>query len=283
MSKHSKRNRSATRSPLIIGLIAVAAVTGLWQYAQDADGKESKVTPAGTQTTEATQTNTMAAQQGQLLARPSRNNLNKLDGKPGLHSLNLGNKRDGLIYIPRCYKPEKPAPLALVLHGAGGNAQNGLNPLRDLADDAGLLLLSVDSRGRTWDVILGQYGPDVAFIDRALQQVFAQYAVDPQRIAISGFSDGASYALSLGIANGDLFRHIVAFSPGFMAPARQEGNPRVFVSHGTKDKVLPIDPCSRRIVPSLKRAGYAVTYDEFNGPHTLPAEIARQAIRWLDG
>ena len=34
----------------------------------------------------------------------------------------------------------------------------------------------------------------------------------------SGFSDGASYALSLGAANGDLFTHIAAFSPGFMRP-----------------------------------------------------------------
>ncbi len=37
-----------------------------------------------------------------------------------------------------------------------------------------------------------------------------------------GFSDGASYALSLGVPNGDLFTHIVAFSPGFMRLPDQE-------------------------------------------------------------
>jgi predicted esterase len=34
-------------------------------------------------------------------------------------------------------------------------------------------------------------------------------------LAVSGFSDGASYALSIGPANGDLFTHVMAFSPGF--------------------------------------------------------------------
>jgi len=55
---------------------------------------------------------------------------------------------------------------------------------------------------QTWDVILGQYGPDIAFIDSALAQTFSRYAFDPNHIAV-GFSDGASYALSVGITNGD--------------------------------------------------------------------------------
>ena len=45
----------------------------------------------------------------------------------------------------------------------------------------------------------------------------------------------ASYALSLGIANGNLFSHVLAFSLGFLAPASQTGSPRIFVSHGTQD------------------------------------------------
>jgi predicted esterase len=64
----------------------------------------------------------------------------------------------------------------------------------------------------------GSYGPDVDFINRSLQYVFDRYTVDPARLGIAGFSDGASYALSLGLPNGDLFSHIIAFSPGFMRP-----------------------------------------------------------------
>jgi predicted esterase len=100
-------------------------------------------------------------------------------------------------------------------------------------------------------------------------------------LAIGGFSDGASYALSVGITNGDLFTHVIALSPGFMAPARQQGKPRLFISHGTRDQVLPIDRCSRKLVPQLKRAGYDVLYREFDGSHTLPPEIARSSVTWF--
>lgn len=66
-----------------------------------------------------------------------------------------------------------------------------------------------------------------------------------------------------------------------MAPAGQEGAPRVFISHGTGDEVLPIDVCSRRLAPELRRAGYDVTYREFDGPHTVPPGIAREAADWF--
>ena len=85
-------------------------------------------------------------------------------------------------------------------------------------------------------VIAHEYGaPDVLKIeqvqrpepndDEALVRVFATYPVDPTHLAISGFSDGASYALSLGLANADLFTHIVAFSPGFVIYTRRVADP----------------------------------------------------------
>jgi predicted esterase len=171
--------------------------------------------------------------------------------------------------------------MVLLLHGAGGSAQHGISLLQPLADAANLILVAPDSRGSTWDVIMSDYGPDVTYIEQALSQTFSRYAIDPERVAVGGFSDGASYALSLGITNGDLFSHVIAFSPGFMAPTRQQGKPNIYVSHGTRDEVLPIDRCSRRIVPQLQRLGYAVNYHEFDGPHTVPPDIAQEAVDWL--
>jgi predicted esterase len=108
-----------------------------------------------------------------------------------------------------------------------------------------------------------------------------EYAVDPARVAIGGYSDDASYALSLGLANGDLFTHVLAFSPGFVAPAERVGSPCIFVSHGTRDGWLPVERCSRRIVPQLERAGYEVRYREFDGGHVVPPEIGREAADWF--
>jgi phospholipase/carboxylesterase len=218
------------------------------------------------------------AERGRLRARPGRVTE---PAAVGLRALEIGRGRDGLLYVPRGYVPERPLPLVLMLHGAGGNARGALDAFLPFADDEGLMLLAPESRRQTWDVLLGGYGQDVAFIDRALRQTFAGYAVDPDRIAVEGFSDGASYALSLGLTNGDLFGQIVAFSPGFMAPGVPQGAPRIFVSHGVRDEVLPIDRCSRRLVPRLREAGYAVVYEEFDGPHTVPADVVRRAVGWL--
>jgi phospholipase/carboxylesterase len=187
-----------------------------------------------------------------------------------------------LLYVPETYRAESPAPLMLWLHGAGSRARVFLSPeLQGQADTAGMLLLVPTSKEYAWDVIVGRYGPDVAMIDRALESTFNRYAVDPARIAVGGFSDGASYALSLVITNGDLFTHVLAFSPGFMVPTGQRGSPRVFVSHGIHDDVLPIDRCSRKIVPQLRRVGYEVRYREFEGGHAIPPDVAGEAVGWF--
>jgi phospholipase/carboxylesterase len=101
------------------------------------------------------------------------------------------------------------------------------------------------------------------------------------RITLGGFSDGATYALSLGLRNGDLFPRVVAFSPGFIVEGPPHGTPRFFVSHGTADTILPIDSCSRRIVPALRQRGYDVTFREFDGGHEVPESIAREAMNWI--
>jgi phospholipase/carboxylesterase len=105
--------------------------------------------------------------------------------------------------------------------------------------------------------------------------------VQARTVAVAGFSDGASYALSLGLGNGDLFTHVIAFAPGFMAPEAQVGSPRLFVTHGVGDRILPIDVCSRRLVPRLERAGYDLLYREFDGGHVVPPVLASEAMRWF--
>ncbi|MEO8370138.1 MAG: PHB depolymerase family esterase [Candidatus Solibacter sp.] len=219
------------------------------------------------------------AQSGvRLHARPSKSAAGAL--KPGVTPLNLRRERDALLYVPA--NAPDPAPLVLYLHGATGDEKQGIRRLSTLADEFGFLLLSPASEEGTWDAIRSDYGPDVRLIDQALMKVFAQRRIDPGKIAVCGFSDGASYALGLGLSNAELFPALMAFSPGFIPPGTQKsGAPRIFISHGTKDQILPIDQCSRRLVPELKQAGLTVKFEEFDGPHTVPPEIARQAMAWF--
>ena len=193
--------------------------------------------------------------------------------------LRLGIERDGVFYAPA---KTANAPLLLFLHGAGGIGERAIRHLGDYANRTGAIVLAPDSRDRTWGVVSGDEAADVAFLDRALNQIFASYSVDARRIVIGGFSDGASAALSWGLLNGELFSGIAAFSPGFInlsAPPR--GMPKVFVSHGENDSILPVERCGRRIAHELKESGYTVRYEEFDGDHEVPPAIRDAGLAWL--
>jgi len=202
--------------------------------------------------------------------------------KRGVSALGLEDGRDGLVLVPAAYGPSTPAPLLVMLHGAGGNARHGIDVVKAEAERRGVIVLSLDSREATWDVIVDDFGVDVTRLDRAITVVSQRLAIDPARVAVGGFSDGASYALSIGMTNGDLFSQVLAFSPGFVLTRERHGKPRLFLSHGTADAVLPIERCSRRVARDAKRDGYEVTYLEFDGPHTVPADMTRESFRlWL--
>ncbi|CAN5706088.1 hypothetical protein BH24GEM1_BH24GEM1_15020 [soil metagenome] len=124
---------------------------------------------------------------GRLASRPRVSGR----GSPpfGLIPLQLsGSDRDGAVYVPPSFRQDRPAPLVLTLHGAGGSGRRGLGRLQQLADADGLILLAPDSRGTTWDAAgTGAFGPDVEFVDRALDLVFARYAVDSSRVVAELF------------------------------------------------------------------------------------------------
>ncbi len=194
--------------------------------------------------------------------------------------LKLDNIRDGTLYEPAGYKPGTPMALVVWLHGAGGsgNVSDGLGAL---ADEFGFIVLAPDSREWTWGSILGRWEDDLTFLQRAMQLTTSRYTIDRDRVWLGGFSDGASFSLSLGISYGNVFHRVYAGSPGVMQPIEANGKPPIFISHGTNDQTMPIDETSRKFVPRLKALGYDVTYREYEGRHQLPPDILREAILWM--
>ena len=213
---------------------------------------------------------------GRITSRPRRDV--RTTGS-GSRVLGLGAKRDAVLRLP----PDATGalPLLVLLHGAGGSGAGILRRLSQFSDEGGIAVLAPDSREETWDAIRHTIGSDVTFIDRALKIVFDTTAVDPERIAVGGFSDGASYAITLGLQNGDLFRRVLAYSPGFYVGGEAHGKPGFFISHGSADQILPIDRCSRVIVPALQKRGYDVTFRQFDGGHDIPPNIARAGMKWV--
>ena len=220
---------------------------------------------------------TRPAAEGRLDSRPGPDPA----GPPlptGTTALDLGGHARALVSVPAGDAVARP--LLVFCHGAGGDAAQSLAAVADVATGRGVAVLATSSVASTWDLLTGSLGRDVAVLDAALAEVAARLAVS--RVALGGFSDGGSYALSLGLANGDLFEALLAFSPGFVAPPGRTGRPRIWIGHGTHDRVLPVDRCGRRVSRDLTAAGYDVTYDEFDGGHVVTPSLVTAALdTWL--
>ena len=214
---------------------------------------------------------------GRLSARPRTDVKTSATGQI---MLGVNSDRDAVLQVPK-NAASSPLPLLVMLHGATQSAEDMFWYLGSTHEEAGVAVLAPNSRGTTWDAIRNTFADDVNDLNRALERTFEKVAIDPARVALGGFSDGATYAISLGLINGDLFNSVVAFSPGFVISGEEHGKPRFFISHGTRDHILPIDRCGRRIAADLKARGFEVNFREFDGDHEIPADVAREGLKFI--
>lgn len=202
---------------------------------------------------------------------------------PGRYDVGIAGERDAVLIVPEGLDAAAPVPLFVMFHGAGGFADKVLPFLLKHARQRRFLLLLPQSMHPTWDIVIAGNGPDIERLDQALARVASHFLLDREHIAFAGFSDGGSYALSTGIANGDIASHVIALSAGFMTPLAQNGNPRIFFGHGTHDEKTPIRTSAWPNAGKLLLAGYDVQGVEFDGPHEMRPEVVAQAMDFFLG
>lgn len=196
----------------------------------------------------------------------------------GIHKLAFPRDRQALLYIPK--NKGQRLPMLVLLHGARGQHGGGDAAALRYAVRQSALLLIPEAHGTSWDMFRGGYGPDLDFLDQSLMWVMQRHAVDATAVTLAGFSDGASYALSVGLMNGELFSDILAFSPGCMLPNGRSASPRIFIGHGKGDAVLPVER-GQSLAHQLASEGYQVHYAEFDGGHLVPTAVAEAAFALL--
>jgi len=195
---------------------------------------------------------------------------------PGRHALSFAEGREAVLVVPENLPVDTPLPLLVMFHGAGGEANRVLPHFVAHARARRFLLLAPQSMYRTWDIVIGGHGPDLERLDAALFRVAEHFRLDPERLAFAGFSDGGSYALSLGLTNGDVSSHVIGMSAGFMNAFTQTGAPRVFLAHGRSDSQLPIETSAHTTARRLLESGYDLTLQPFDGDHVImPLGVAR--------
>lgn len=278
MSPLIKRRGFLTRSTLgVAGLIRGTCEVRAWGLGQ---------TPAsGAQTAPQNPASAAAPATPQTPAAPGNQPpIADPDAIPyGQTKLNLSDDlRDGSLYVPKSYREDTPAPVIVMLHGYSGFGDE-MKSTFTLAEEFGVVIVAPDSRDVTWGRSAPGFDQDVRFIGAAFRKASSLLNLDPDRVALGGRSDGAGYALSMGLAYGDTFNHLIVIAGGQMAPVRRKGKPKIFIAHGIDDKAMPIDRTGRLFQKQLKDEGYDVTYSEYEGGHATPVYVVREAFAWLVG
>ncbi len=202
---------------------------------------------------------------------------------PGRHALPFPEGREAVLVVPEDLDLTVPVPLLVLFHGAGGEANRMLPHFVRWARARRFLLLAPQSMFPTWDIVIGGHGPDLERLDTGLQQVASHFRLDPARLALAGFSDGGSYALSVGLSNGDRVSHVIALSAGFMNTFVRHGSPKVLIAHGRSDTQLPFETSARPHALKLLEERVDLTLLPFDGDHVIVAGVVERAVAFFMG
>ena len=201
-----------------------------------------------------------------------------------------------LVFLPMSGR--KNFPTIIAMHGRGAD-ENDLAPVLLALEVPDLLLVtprapfSFPYGGNAW-YSFGQEGvPDpqnfrtsIRLLQKFIEEVEVGYPVDPKRLILLGFSQGAMMAYATALVNPSMFRGIAALS-GYMdhrsslpfQPSNLAGFP-VFISHGLNDTIIPIR-FGREAAKLLTDAGANVTYREYLMGHEISEETIQDLKRWI--
>jgi len=203
---------------------------------------------------------------------------------------------------PADVQPGKRYPLVIVLHGSDAIGNDNISQLGALAMSwtapairkrypAYILVPQFAERSANYapsaadGLLASRPGPNLPSVAALVEDLKPQFAIDPDRIYITGFSMGASAATQAVLQRRDLFAAAVAFSgiaPERAAAAQLKDLPLLLV-HGDADTENSIEP-DRALFAALQRqpGGAKARMLEYRGmEHTVPADMLL-APAWRD-
>ncbi len=234
---------------------------------------------------------------GRWFAEPSwHERLAALDPPPpegvsvGIHAAGADDDPDARggfhLYVPERYTPDRDWPLVVALHGGFGHGRDFLWTWLREARSRGLFLLAPTSRRTTW--ALEPPDVDEPALRSMVDFVAERWRIDPDRILLTGLSDGATYSLLAGLAEEAPYTAIAPVS-GVLHPQNfANGNldraagRRIYLVHGALDWMFPVE-VARAAAETLERSGADLVYREIEDlSHAYPREENAAILEWFD-
>ncbi len=203
-----------------------------------------------------------------------------------IHANNDSGSRGGFsMYVPEYYDPGTAYPLIMALHGGSGHGRDFLWAWLRQARGRGAILISPSSIERTWSLM--EPDADSANIERMVAFAKEQWNIDPDRLLLTGMSDGGTFAYVSGLQAASPFTHLAPISASFhpllleMVDAERIRGLPVYLTHGALDWMFPID-IARNARQALSRAGADLHYREIADlSHTYPSDENPRIMDWL--
>jgi len=188
------------------------------------------------------------------------------------------------LYVPENYRPEKAYPLVICLHGAGFTGDAYLERWQARLNDNYILACPTLTYGDWWTRTAEQ------LVMATLHAVTGTYHIDPERVFLTGMSNGGIGAYLIGAHHARRFAAIVPMASGLdqvlMPFVENFQETPLYIIHGKRDQVMPVE-LSRSIVDMLAELNYTYVYREHDrvhpvaGGHFFPREELADLVAWL--
>ncbi|MDP1770252.1 MAG: hypothetical protein Q8L74_15805 [Nitrospirota bacterium] len=189
------------------------------------------------------------------------------------------------LSVPLTYQLTKGYGLVVCLHGAGFTGEAYLERWQARLGEDYVLACPTAPMG-AWFT----RGAEELVLE-TIRSVQRRYHIDPDRVFLTGMSNGGIGAWVIGMHDAPLFAGIAPMASGldnvllpFLANLRSTP---LYIIHGAKDQVMPVE-LSRTITKELTRLGYPFVYREHDrehptaGGHYFPREELPDLVTWFN-
>ncbi len=186
------------------------------------------------------------------------------------------------LYVPESAKPN--TPMIVIMHGMGGSGANTIQKWIERLENKFVILCPTYPMGAWWSK------NSENFVLQLIREIRAKYPIDPNRIFLSGLSNGAIGAYLMGMFYPDRFAGVVPIAGGItkrlMSFLVNLNNTPMYIIQGEFDPIFPIE-LIRRTYKILSDFKSPVIFREHkergaaHGGHFLPESEVPALVEWL--